>query len=147
MTYRVEIHETHDGTVRVVDLHESGWKTDLPKHEVSAAELAADRGTPMSTGSIVAVPLGAGAKYRWKILKDHIETDAVGVEGPRNLDPKLTANRRLFKMYCDDKVLSYEGEIFGDFDGFEPLDDFGTANAGLIHIKLNDGPNGKFNWV
>jgi len=85
--------------------------------------------------------------YRWKILTDHIDSGAVGVEGPSNLDPDLNENRRLFKMYCDDKVLSYEGEIFGTFHGLEPLDDFGTANAGLIHIKMNDGPNGTFNWV
>jgi len=93
------------------------------------------------------VPAPEKASYRWKILKDHIDTDSVGVEGPGNLDPELNKNRRLFKIYCDDKILSYEGEIFGDFHGFEPLDDYGTGNAGLVHIKLNDGPNGKFNWV
>jgi hypothetical protein len=95
----------------------------------------------------VDVHCGDESKYRWKILKDHIETNAVGVEGPGNLDPDINSNHRLFKMYDADKTLCFEGEIFGDFDGLEPLDDFGSFFAGCSDIKLNDGFNGKFNSV
>jgi hypothetical protein len=33
--------------------------------------------------------------------------------------------------------LYYTGYIYGEYDGFEPLDDFGTPNAGAVHIKLD----------
>ena len=35
------------------------------------------------------------------------------------------------------------GKIWGDFDGFEPLDDFGEPNAGCTEIRLRDS-NGIF---
>jgi hypothetical protein len=37
-------------------------------------------------------------------------------------------------MKDDDGITYYEGEIYGDYDGFEPLDDFGTPNAGAVSI-------------
>jgi hypothetical protein len=46
-------------------------------------------------------------------------------------------------MFDGDGELYYSGTIWGDFDGFEPLDDFGTPSAGCIEIKLRD-PDGVF---
>lgn len=75
------------------------------------------------------------APYRWKITKDHIcDGDDAGVEGPHNLDPEIKHNRAHFVMKDDDGETYYEGEIYGDYDGFEPLDDFGTPNAGATRI-------------
>jgi len=37
----------------------------------------------------------------------------------------------------DDGELYYEGTLFGRYGGFEPLDDFGTPNAGCTMIKIN----------
>ena len=74
--------------------------------------------------------------YRWKITKDHIETDAKGICGPCDTgdDLTITDNRQHFVMKDDDGETYYEGEIYGDFDGFEPLDDFGMPNAGCTEI-------------
>ena len=76
--------------------------------------------------------------YRWIIKHDHIGNGAdVGVEGPGNADDEQTADPAQFKMYDDDGELYYEGTLFGRYGGFEPLDDFGTPNAGCTMIKIN----------
>jgi hypothetical protein len=41
-----------------------------------------------------------------------------------------------FRMRNDDGNLYYEGVLCGVWEGFEPLDDFGTANAGCTSIEL-----------
>ena len=76
--------------------------------------------------------------YRWKITKVHLDflSGEKGVQGPRNLDPDITDNPIQFWMYDDDDECYYEGMLYGDYDGFEPLDDFGMPNAGCVHIKL-----------
>ena len=74
-------------------------------------------------------------KYYWKITKDRIEDgDAKGVS---NGDESITSNKTHFSMYDDDDNCYYEGMIYGDYDGFEPLDDFGMPNAGCTYIKIN----------
>ena len=40
-------------------------------------------------------------------------------------------------MKDDDGNLYYEGLIFGDYMGFEPLDEFGMPNAGCTIIEYN----------
>jgi hypothetical protein len=82
------------------------------------------------------------SNYRWKITQDYIDADdleqsAVGVEGPYGLDETLMTNPTSFSMYDDDQECYYEGMIYGDFTGFEPLDDFGTPNAGCSMIKID----------
>jgi hypothetical protein len=81
------------------------------------------------------------AEYRWKITRDRLENDPEysdrGVEGPGNLDEDLWSNATRFSMYDDDGVCYYEGMLYGDFVGFEPLDDFGTPNAGCTTIKVD----------
>ena len=78
------------------------------------------------------------SNYRWKITKDHIEDgQAVGVEGPRDLDESVTSNPTQFSLYDDDDNCYYEGMLYGDFDGLEPLDDYGTPNAGCTYVKVN----------
>ena len=78
--------------------------------------------------------------YGWIITKDIIE-DGLGnlTSGPRGSQftfADLEATGTQFRMYDDDGTLYYEGLICGDFDGFEPLDDFGTPNAGATRIEL-----------
>ena len=81
------------------------------------------------------------AKYRWTITRDRIEGEteysAKGKEGPRNLDPTITDNPVRFSMYDADDNCYYEGMLYGDHDGFEPLDDFGTPYAGCSAIKID----------
>ena len=78
----------------------------------------------------------AKAYYRWIITKDHLTGGQKGVQGPRNLDSKLKGKGVRFSLYDDDGILYYEGVIYGDFTGFEPLDDFGTPYAGCTKMKL-----------
>tara|TARA_R100001530_G_scaffold128140_1_gene97722 strand:+ start:75 stop:353 length:279 start_codon:yes stop_codon:yes gene_type:complete len=83
------------------------------------------------------------SKYWWKITQDHIDEayqdDSENLVGPRNADQTITANKAVFKLYDDDGELYYSGEIYGDYDGFEPLDDFGAPNAGCTAIKIEGG--------
>jgi len=82
------------------------------------------------------------APYRWVITTDHLEAadhdyDATGKQGPSNANPELTADPQQFQMFDDDGELYYSGILYGLADGFEPLDDFGTPNAGCTIIKIN----------
>ena len=83
------------------------------------------------------------SEYNWIITKDYIgEGEENGITGPCDKS-NHTDNETEFRMYDDDGVLYYSGKIWGDFDGFEPLDDFGEPNAGCTEIRLRD-PNGIF---
>ena len=76
--------------------------------------------------------------YRWEITRDHIEIDGpVTIRGPREYDRSITDSPSSFELFDDDGVLQYSGVIFGNYTGFEPLDDFGTPNAGCTLVKLN----------
>ena len=85
------------------------------------------------------------APYRWKIDKDFLdgsgEHSAVGTEGPRDLDDNVSANPKGFTMYDDDDNAYYHGWLYGDYEGFEPVDDFGMPNAGAVHIKFDGDTN------
>jgi len=83
--------------------------------------------------------------YGWIITRDVLfkkgnneewETDATGTMGGH--DTTFTKEENLkgvtFQMFDDDMNLYYEGKIIGDYDGFEPLDDFGMPNAGCTLI-------------
>ena len=80
------------------------------------------------------------APYRWIITKDHLdkgEHSRVDTVGPRDADDKVTSNAARFSLYDDDDICYYEGMLYDDFEGFEPLDDFGTPNAGCVKMKLD----------
>ena len=95
------------------------------------------------------------ASYGWIISHDHVapnptESDA-GTVGPSNIDPEiekrlqarifnrdgdvLNGTMTKFKMLDADGNLYYVGYIDGEYDLTEPLDDFGTPNAGAIYLK------------
>ena len=79
--------------------------------------------------------------YRWIITEDHIpdaERSDAGTEGPGAWTPIAEdCNPAKFEMLDDDGQLYYTGMIYGEYTGFEPLDDFGTPNAGCTSIKIN----------
>ena len=74
--------------------------------------------------------------YAWTItwamegLEDEVGTVSVGDNWKSDWSRKSE-----FSLYDDDEVLYYKGVIVGDYDGFEPLDDFGMPNAGCTGIK------------
>ena len=89
------------------------------------------------------------SKYYWKITRADVILgleDEVGKIGPWNAATTLTAvdpwHEGGFRMKDDDGKLYYEGVIFGEYTGFEPLDDFGMPNAGCTIIEYN--VNGKW---
>lgn len=96
-------------------------------------------------------------KASWIITKDKItehdekgkyKTIPVKIIGPR--DCKLTEKELKkgypFRMFDDDGNLYYSGFLVGDKDsedGFMPLDDYGTPNAGCSYIQYK---NDKGEW-
>jgi len=96
------------------------------------------------SNGVKVVPMDATPKYRWEITKDHISGAATAllgkqanVTGPRGCDDSITDNPAKFAMHDDDGKLYYEGTIWGNYDGFEPLDDFGAPNAGCTSIDID----------
>jgi hypothetical protein len=81
------------------------------------------------------------SEYNWIITDDYIDNGIeVGVTGPRNKS-RNTENEGEFRMLDDDGELYYRGKIWGDYDGFEPLDDFGMPNAGCTTIEYKSRPS------
>ena len=89
-----------------------------------------------------------GAEYGWLIYESFIEgsnieeATTVEVVGPRGIsdenEQKLKAGEGTgFELYDDDDNLYYKGRLIGDFEGFEPCDDYGMPNAGAVHTKLD----------
>ena len=78
--------------------------------------------------------------YYWIITKDMLDTNkdysAVGIEGPAG-NCRTKENPVKFNMYDDDDNCYYEGILYGDYEGFEPLDDFGMPDSGCTYIKIN----------
>ncbi len=89
------------------------------------------------------------SEYAWRIDRDYIPEEgapegtncnAPGVTGPRNAPDHLVValdagEGDKFRLYDDDGELYYAGRIVGDYDGFEPVDDFGEPNAGALQIS------------
>lgn len=73
--------------------------------------------------------------YNWIIEKDYIGTKAKGRNNFSISQIDNKENESDFRMYDDDGILYYAGKIWGDFEGFEPLDDFGEGYAGCTEIK------------
>jgi hypothetical protein len=89
-------------------------------------------------------------KYFWTIDKDHIEGTADGLScgsGDRpERSPDTTTPGEQFRMFDDDGELYYSGSIWGDYDGFEPLDDFGMPSAGCTGIQYQND-KGEWEWL
>ena len=88
--------------------------------------------------------------YAWTITSDSFDGEDVGVTGPRSVNlgaKEIIAHpgRQHFKMYDDDGNHYYSGFLVGG-DGFEPLDDFGTPNAGCTEIRYR-GKDGRYSTL
>ena len=97
------------------------------------------------------------SKYGWLITKDYLYPEkekgvysGPGVVGPGDLSDKMKVELErgmttsAFAMYDDDGEIYYRGRIVGDYDGFEPLDDYGTPNAGCTEIRYRNKETGKW---
>lgn len=76
------------------------------------------------------------AAYRWIVDAGHncCRGDRFPVEGPAGLDRAIQTNPVEFRMFDGDGELYYSGWLYGDWTGFEPLEDFGLPNAGCTRI-------------
>lgn len=92
------------------------------------------------------------ADYGWMIIWGNpdigLESD-VSTMGPTDIDQAkqdflIAGQGTVFQMFDDDGEHYYLGRIIGDYDGFEPLDDFGMPNAGCTIIKYK---NDTGNWI
>ncbi len=85
--------------------------------------------------------LTAMPAYYWVITEDHIhqpeEDTAIGVAGGE--DDHRGDDRARFELYdvdsLDNERLCFVGYIYGEYDGTEPLTDFGK-DYGCIKVKL-----------
>lgn len=96
--------------------------------------------------------------YGWAVTYDHLDHKRDWITGPCDITPELTATLTAaakagrghadkfpdvewFRIYDDDGELYYTGlrtqtpDHDGFDDGFEPLDDYGTPNAGATEIR------------
>jgi len=88
----------------------------------------------------------------WVIDVDHMADEsrklpcngnAKGMVGPRSYRGDGSELEERFRMYDDDGNLYYEGRSMEV--GFEPLDDFGSPNAGCTGIKFLE--EGEWRWL
>ena len=83
-------------------------------------------------------------KYYWIVSKDLIHNEfceqygipsragvSYGDKGLKGVNPAT------WSAYDDDDNCYYIGRIYGEYDGFEPLHDFATPDAGATYIKIN----------
>lgn len=81
--------------------------------------------------------------YEFKITKDRIFDPEYGIKSVQGktyragsvdeIDHTIRSN---FSVYDDDLNCYFEGVLYGDFDGFEPLDDLGRG-YGCTRIKID----------
>ena len=75
--------------------------------------------------------------YRWEITKDLLNDNLVGIKGPSGYNEKITENKAQFALIDDDGEVCCKGFIYGDYDGFEPLDDYGMPALGCTMVSIN----------
>tara|TARA_R100000008_G_C3550207_1_gene149953 strand:+ start:418 stop:687 length:270 start_codon:yes stop_codon:yes gene_type:complete len=78
--------------------------------------------------------------YAWIIDKDYLNDGAEGTVGPRNphaasLETLKAGYGEPLRLYDDDGNLQYEVRIAGNYDGFEPMDDYGRPNAATTEVR------------
>lgn len=92
---------------------------------------------------------GTGVRTPWIITEDKIsEGEQIGTCGGVNISQAqfdllrdgCLADYTLFRMYDDDGNHYYSGRMIEgkESDGFEPLDDFGSPNAGCTRLDYFD---------
>lgn len=84
-----------------------------------------------------------GFRYAWTITKDFIDEGLLeGTTGPRTATAGkdyITRHGKAFRMLDDDGEVYCHGRICGDdFEGFEPLDDFGEPGLGCTTIQYRE---------
>ena len=89
------------------------------------------------------------SKYAWTFEEDESYGDGTGpfttVDGPRGstlTKEQIKRYGKQFRMLDDDKNIYGYGYITGEYDGFEPLDDYGEGGLGATEIQYME--NGRW---
>ncbi len=77
------------------------------------------------------------SKYTWIVTRDTVlgdSSDAVGKIGPRGAENRarfdmIIIHGEHFRLLNDAGETQFTGYILGDFEGREPLDDYGVENG------------------
>ena len=77
--------------------------------------------------------------YAWIVTRDCLEEKDIKILGGSDItdeqEKRLVAGEgEKFIMRDCDNIDYYKGRIIGDYTGFEPLEDYGTPNAGATDI-------------
>lgn len=113
---------------------------DIKKFRSAYNESLGRREGPLDPHSRMAVVEQSGV-YAWVIVDP---PEYVGLMGPRGATmtaDQIKSQGEKFKMYDDDGEFMAAGYIAGDYDGFEPMDDWGQPGLGATEIKYK-GPSG-----
>ena len=89
-------------------------------------------------------------KYAWiitKVNEEFVSPKLIRLNGPRshamNLN-KVLKTGKTFRMFDDDGIWYATGKICGDYEGFEPLDQWGTPGLGATSIKYFNSQSKKW---
>lgn len=103
------------------------------------------------------IPAEPKPTYYWRITRDKLfeqngamhegDKSEAGTEGPRGCDSHMPTPQH-FRMLDDDGEVYYYGVASEGVD-FEPLDDFGTPNAGCTSIEYRElnPATGRMEWM
>lgn len=85
----------------------------------------------------------ANSKYGWIITRSCLEEEDVQVVGPHNISDEIVHQLQAgegeeFHILDGDLELCYVGRIYGDYDGFEPVDDYAADNDGCTTMLYKD---------
>jgi len=83
----------------------------------------------------------AATGYAWIVTKDLLGYGQEGTVGPQGVPDELVQQLQAgdgvrWRVLDDDGEVYYEGRLTGDYDGIEPLVDWGTPNAGATEIQF-----------
>lgn len=87
------------------------------------------------------------SEYIWIVCYDHLDDLPVYVVGPSNADETEIHKRCTipFRMYDDDGQLYYSGLMCDECgDPGNPLDDYGTPNAGAARLDWKNPKTGEW---
>ena len=72
--------------------------------------------------------------YRWHITWEL--GSKVDIQGPMGLAAGVVDNPQTFELRDDDGEVYCKGTLYGDWYGFEPLDDYGAPSLGATEVWM-----------
>jgi len=86
------------------------------------------------------------SRYGWIVTDCPVEPSQQGITGPHDNTfsrEQMVLRGQQWKVFDDDREFYAEGFIAGDYNGFEPLDDWAGPSLGAVTIKYKN-PDGEW---